>query len=329
MEVNCYETLSKRDLERRRAFLEANGLHPGDDGDLTVFVEEGGEILACGTRSGNIIKYTAVSPEARGTGITGTLFTALRRDAFEKGVGRLFIYTKPANRLLFEQSLFYPVEETPEVLLMESRKNGIKDFVDGIKAQSQAGGPAGAVVMNCDPFTLGHRYLVEKALEDCGRLYIFILSEDLGTFPAEDRLKLVKEGTADLENVEVCTTGGYLVSSATFPDYFLKRTTDSTEAQCALDCRIFARRFAPALDINVRYAGSEPLSAVTADYNRAMAAILPTFGIRFAEIPRLTVSGAPVSASKVRSLLGKGRPEELKSLVPETTMNYLISRGLV
>ena len=40
----------------------------------------------------------------------------------------------------------------------------------------------GAVVMNCNPLTLGHRYLIEQALKQCDYLMIFVVQEDKSFF---------------------------------------------------------------------------------------------------------------------------------------------------
>jgi len=76
--------------------------------------------------------------------------------------------------------------------------------------------------MNCNPFTLRHRYLIEKALEQCGYLIIFVVQEDKSAFPFEDRLRLVREGTADLDHVAVIPSGKFVLSSLTFSEYFNK-----------------------------------------------------------------------------------------------------------
>ncbi|EFA28598.1 ABC transporter, ATP-binding protein, partial [Haemophilus influenzae HK1212] len=36
----------------------------------------------------------------------------------------------------------------------------------------------GSIVMNANPFTLGHRYLIEQALQQCDHLHLFIVGED-------------------------------------------------------------------------------------------------------------------------------------------------------
>jgi len=223
--------------------------------------------------------------------------------------------------LLVSSLFFYAVAQTADVLLMENRRNGVVRFLDTLPPAEN--GVVGAVVMNCNPFTKGHRYLIETAARECDRLLVFVLSEDRSEFSAKDRMEMVKRGTADLPNVTVLPTGPYLISSATFPTYFLKDREAATEVQCLLDIEVFTKYFAPRFGITRRYVGTEPLSPMTNRYNEALKQQLPQKGIVLREIPRLEAGGAPVSASRVRSLLKNGQSQALTDLLPLTTLDYL------
>ena len=241
---------------------------------------------------------------------------------------------------MFEPLFFYPVAQTDQVLLMESTRNGIDQFLKGLSPDPAEERKAvntdpekrdriGCIVMNADPFTKGHQYLVEKAAEFCGFLYVFVLSEDKGTFSAEERRKLVEAGTAHLENVKVYPTGEYLISSATFPKYFLKDQETAQREHYLLDLAVFTQRFVPHFGITHRFAGTEPTCAVTGGYNRAMAEILPRNKVQFVEIPRKQEQDAAISASTVRSLLKTGQPETVRKFVPATTFDYLEKNALL
>lgn len=138
---------------------------------------------------------------------------------------------------------------------------------------------------------------------------------------------MVQAGTEDIPNVTVLPTGPYLISSATFPTYFLKDKDHLPQIQCQLDIAIFTGYFAPRLGITTRFVGTEPFSASTAMYNRALQADLPPAGIALREIPRREVDGQAVSASAVRKLLGEGRGAEAAALLPETTLAILKNKG--
>ena len=309
-------------------FLAKAGLEADLGVERTVLVWDEGQLIATGSRQGNLLKCIAVDEAHQGEGLTATVLTQLRQDAFAAGHRHLFLYTKPKNLYMFSSLFFYPVAQTQDVLLMEDKPDGIRSFLDTL-TPVPCDGIVGAAVMNCNPFTRGHRHLIETAASECDRLYVFVLSEDKSRFSAADRLELVKQGTADLPNVTVLPTGPYLISSATFPTYFLKDREQAQTVQCLLDIEIFIRYYVPKFGICRRYVGTEPLSAMTDQYNKALLEHLPGHGIDLRLIPRLEADGVPISATTVRDLLGKGQAEALQKLVPPTTLEYLIKEDLL
>ena len=322
MDIELTGFLRGARLESWKKLLQQAGLEADEQVQRTVLIWENDELIATGSRQDNLLKCIAVDDSHQGEGLTATLLTQLRQDAFTDGHSHLFLYTKPKNLTMFSSLFFYPVAQTEQVLLMENKSNGITSFLDALPV-SAAGGAVGAAVMNCNPFTKGHRYLIETAAKECDHLYVFVLSEDKSYFSAADRMEMVKLGTADLKNVTVLPTGPYLISSATFPTYFLKERESAEQVHCILDIEIFCKYFAPKFGITRRYVGTEPLSPMTNLYNEALAQNLPARGIAFYQIPRLEISGLPVSASAVRACLEQGDTETLRSLLPETTYEYL------
>ena len=325
------ESLSRLTGEKEALWysvLARAGLTPDGGWEQTVLLWDDTELIAAGSRQENLLKYLAVDPFRQGEGLLSTVVTALRQEAFRQGHRHLFLYTKPTNEYLFSSLLFYPVAQTDSVLLMEDRKHGISDFLDTLPLHAVSG-PVGAAVMNCDPFTLGHRYLIETAARECAQLYVFVLSEDKGRFSAKDRMEMVRLGTEDLTNVTVLPTGPYLISGATFPTYFLKDREQAQQIHCRLDIEIFCRYFAPRLGITRRYVGTEPLSPTTDLYNDELRQHLPPRGIYVRQIPRLTKEGIPVSASAVRKALSEGNLTAIGSLVPNSTFTYLQQNNLI
>jgi [citrate (pro-3S)-lyase] ligase len=181
--------------------------------------------------------------------------------------------------------------------------------------------------MNCNPFTNGHRYLIETAAAKVKFLFVFVVQEDLSEFPFAERFQLVTDGTEDLENVCVFPGGSFIISSLTFKEYFNKKSLSTMTVNPSNDVRMFGGQIAPHLHIKVRFAGEEPLDPVTAQYNRQMEAILPQYGIRFEEIKRKETGGEVISASRVRELLKTNDFEAIAKLVPEVTLNYLKNRN--
>ena len=328
MDMELLPRLSGQKQKQWEALLKSAALEPDSRLDSTLLIWEDGQLVATGSRQGNLLKCIAVDTTHQGEGLTATVLTQLRQDALQAGHRHLFLYTKPRNKTMFSSLFFYPVAQTQSVLLMENKPHGIRDFLDTLPTPPTEE-TVGAIVMNCNPFTLGHRYLVETASRECDRLYLFVLSEDKSYFSAQDRMAMVQAGTKDLPNVTVLPTGPYLISSATFPTYFLKEQDKAQTIQCQLDVNIFAKYYAPKFGITRRYVGTEPNCPITAQYNEALKAHLPELGIELREIPRLDQSGAPISATTVRSALAEKDLETLKNLVPDTTYEYLQEHNLL
>lgn len=178
--------------------------------------------------------------------------------------------------------------------------------------------------MNCNPFTNGHKYLVELASSKVDYLYIFVVEEDLSVFPFKDRIQLVQKGTMHLRNVKVLPSGKYIISAITFPEYFSKDANKNVVIDPSLDVELFAKFIAPALDIKVRFLGEEPIDETTRMYNSALLNVLPKHGISVEVIPRKIFNNEPISASIVRKLLEQGDFDSIKNIVPESTYSYLI-----
>ena len=181
--------------------------------------------------------------------------------------------------------------------------------------------PTGCIVMNCNPFTLGHRYLIEQAAKQVERLYVMVVREDCSLFAYTERKAMVEQGVADIENVSVIDGSDYAISRATFPTYFLKRLDDAADTQMLLDLDLFRRHIAPALGATVRFVGTEPTDQLTRRYNQLMHEALKD--VR--EINRLEKDGNAVSASRVRKAMEEGDMNTIRQLVPPTTLPYIIA----
>jgi [citrate (pro-3S)-lyase] ligase len=318
--------LAGTELERTRAFLSALGLRWDEGIESTINIEEEGVLAATGSRQRNVFKCIGVSPKFRGEGLAAALLSELTKDAFGAGYGHLFIFTKPANTRIFRELGYYEIASTADAVLLENQREGIAGYVRKLRAEglSPAGRErTGCIIANCNPFTRGHLYLAEQGAAGCDLLYFFVLSEAGGRFSPADRLNLVREGTAHLPNIRVVSTGDYLISFATFPDYFIRSGAATKTITGDLDLAIFLRHFAPLLNIGKRFVGTEPFSPLTRAYNERMKTLLPAQGIEVIEIKRYEVDGRGVSASLVRELLDAGRLPDIRPLVPDITYRYL------
>lgn len=310
-------------LRDAQALIESQGLRFESDLEDLVSLYDSGRMIGCGARSGCVLKMLALDPDHQGTSALGDLVTQLTLSGLKAGHDTLFIYTSPQSAASF-QALGFRLLATHGPAALLEHGPGLEAYL-ARHAHLVAPGRNGAVVVNGNPFSLGHLHLVRTAAAQVDRLYVFVVREDRSLFPFEARFRLAREATANLPNVTVLDTGRYAVSAATFPSYFLRRLDEAAEAQMGLDLRLFAQRIAPAFHVVTRFAGEEPLCATTAAYNRVMAEVLPEHGLRWVEVPRLEASGGPISATRIRRAFASNDVDTLRLLVPPTTLDFLLS----
>jgi [citrate (pro-3S)-lyase] ligase len=292
-----------------------------------------GRIVGCAGTDTNVIKCVAISEDYRGENLALVLVSEAVKIAMDNGYFHLFLYTKPENTDFFKSCGFYPLVEVPDyVTLMEDTPIGIEHYCRKLRKLRHAGETIGGIVVNANPFTYGHRYLVEQAAAACDWLFVFVVSEDASMFSYKDRLFLVRQGLADLENVTVLEGSDYMVSKATFPSYFLKESGTVAHARTAVDLLLFRQYIAPALGITHRFVGTEPFCQVTSKYNDDMwywlrVAPNPAPPITVVEVPRIPSShGVAISASEVRALIKSKNFDRLKNLVPQATEDLILSK---
>lgn len=326
LEPRVYPPYLPEDRRALDAFLEARGLQWEPDIDYSVALFSGARMVGTGSLAGRILKCLAVEGSLQGEGIAAALVSRLEAEAAARGIASPFVFTKPRYERLFASMGYRRIEEVPDLVTLLEKGDGLRRWTDNLASLRRDGTPVSALVVNCNPVTLGHLHLIRTAAAESAWVFLFVVAEDASAFPAEVRLRLVREATAAIPNLTVVPGSDYLVSRATFPSYFLKDCPGGVEqVHARLDARIFARRIAPALGISRRYLGEEPYCRVTSAYNQALEEELPPAGIEVRIIPRLAVDGVPVSASQVRNHLRAGDLDPALKLVPPATADYLRS----
>ena len=310
-----------------QALLKKCGLNPVDRADYRVGIfDEDDELLATGALVGNMLQMIAVDPACQGEDLSVRVVTHLVNAAARRGIFCLYLFTKSASVRFFEGLGFQTVAHVPgEVALLEWGSPGIREYCRELaKLRDPDAVRVGALVMNANPFTAGHRFLAETAAKECDKVFLLAVEEDLSEFPFSVRLELIKKGTADLPNVTVLPGGRYVISSLTFPAYF-SRDAARARLQSKIDAEIFAKHIAPALGVTDRFMGEEPFSPSTAIYNEEVKARLEKSGIAVHILTRLALNEneKAVSASEVRRLLAEGKTQEALRLLPETTAEYI------
>lgn len=330
--VNVIRPSDRRSMVKLDRLLEKEGIRRDKNLDYTLgLFDEDYQLAATGSCFGNTLRCMAVDSSRQGEGLLNQVVSHLMQYQYEQGNTHLFLYTKCSTALFFRDLGFYEIARVPDrVVFMENRKQGLEDFLSRLEEETCRAVPCppqtavGAIVMNANPFTLGHRYLVEEAGKQCGVLHIFVVSEDASLVPAEVRMKLVQEGCAGIPGLVFHGTGSYMISNATFPSYFLKDEDTVIRSHGALDIAVF-KKIAARLGISRRFVGEEPFSRVTAIYNDVMKEELEKAGMDCIVIPRKETDGTAISASRVRSLIHEGKMDEIRCLVPESTYRFFLS----
>ena len=323
------KNISEYEKKSVETLLIKSGLRFEGAPQYTAVAEDSDEnVIATASLDGAVIKMVAADEAWQEAGLSATVISALMQRAREDGIMHLFMFTKPEAAVKFSFLGFSALASSDKSVLMEFGSPNINDYRAKLnELKKENGAPAAAAVMNCNPSTLGHRWLIEQGAKENDLFYVIVVEEDASLFPFNDRIDLVRRGTADLKNVHVLSSSHYAISAATFPTYFLKEKTPGAIAavQAELDAKLFAALYVPSLGIVRRYVGTEPLSPVTALYNDVLKKVLPPLGCSISEIVRKESGDTVISASRVRELLAHGEFNALESLVPPTTLEYLLS----
>ncbi len=313
-----------RDLDEIRSFLKDWGVDYQIP-DITYVIRDRGQIIATGSASGNILKYFFVKCEYRSQGAISIIYNSLLDYIIENGYSSYFVFTEPQNKGIFMSLGLKVVYSTSRVMLLEGGFYNFDKWINEVKEQiGEKKGIRGAVVVNCNPMTLGHRYLMTKALEEVDELIIFVVEEDLSEFPFKIRYNIVLNEFKDEKRIKVVKGGPYIISRGTFPTYFIKQKDEMLDIYTELDASIFAEKIGKDLSIDIRFLGSEPKDLLTLEYNKSLEKILESKGIQVKIIPRLEIEGRPISASYVRNLLNSGKLEEAKKFLPKSTIDQVI-----
>ena len=358
MEIIQLNPAIPRQRRRIEQFLDDNGLRLDDvDYYATLVDETTDEIVAGGGLKGGIIKCVAVADGHKGEAVANQIVSHLIAQANADGHQCVKLFTKPQNRQMFESMSFRLLAEAPKAILMETGIGGIKRYSEELRVKNEERRvkseesncehhhitsttpqpvklhhltsstpqpivpPSGIIIMNCNPFTLGHRYLIEQAAQQVDTLYILVVREDCSMFSYDERKAMIVRGVAHINNVVVCNGSEYSISATTFPTYFLKCLSDASDTQMTLDIDLYRRHIAPALGATVRFVGTEPDDPLTRRYNELMKSMLPD--VR--EVARLQQSGVAVSASRVRKAIVENHLAQAARLVPPTTVPYIVA----
>lgn len=329
--IKIYPKLIEKDKNDVKALLDQEGIRFEENVQKTFGKYENDKLIATASIYKNIIKCVAIDPSYKGGALFNEMMTTLINEINQNSYDSAFVYTKPIYETSFAAIGFNVIERVDnELIFMQKARYGFASYIEKLKQSKVDGNVIGSIVLNANPFTLGHQYLVDYGAKHSTYLHIFVVSEDASYFSTTNRYNMVKLGVKNYDNVIIHPTDSYLVSSATFPSYFIDEEKSITKIHASLDARIFKYHIGKALGINKRFVGTEPIDESTRIYNETMREIFENEPnkLDLVEIPRKEFAGKVISASRVRALIDDGKIDEIKSLVPQSTYEYIKKHNL-
>ncbi len=297
-----------------------------DNPERTVVVRDEGKIVGTGSVDGKVMKYFFIDKEYVGHGLLAMIYNSLLNFLLDNNRLEHYVFTTPNNGYIFKGIGLTEVMSTDRVALFEGGFCSYDKWIQSIKSKLNPEVKIrGAVVVNCNPMTLGHKHLIEYAKSKVDELIVFIVEEDKSTFTTRERYSIVKDEYKNDDKVIVILGGPYIISQATFPTYFIKKMDETTDIYTELDATIFSKRIAKDLKIDIRFVGDEPIDLMTANYNDNLNKSFEKNDLLLEKIDRIKDNGTYISASKVRRLIGEGRVKETYGLLPKSTIDFLES----
>lgn len=307
-----------------KSLLETSHLSTDDHVTETYNLYDDKEMIGTISTHENVIKMIAVKEDRQGEQVTGHLLHHVMRIFEQKEINKYFLFTKPQNKSFFSNYNLSLIAETSDIALFENKLYPISDHLLFMKiSMKPRHGVKACIVMNCNPITNGHLYLIETCSKEVDDVIIFLVEENKSVFPFHVRYNLVKQATKHIKNVHVLPSTPYIISLATFPTYFLKESKELSQKYMELDITIFKKYFFSVFELDYRYVGTEPKDEFTALYNDVMKDML---GDKLKVIERKSYHDDVISASTVRKLMLDHHYDQIKHIVPKATYKYLMSK---
>ncbi|MBZ7986895.1 GNAT family N-acetyltransferase [Campylobacter canadensis] len=302
-------------------FIKANSLEFSDEIDLAFVVFYKDKIIACICKFKLMIKYVIIDKEHQKENIFSLLLNTMITYAKEQNINTLRLCTCKHNAIKFQNFSFRLLCTSKELCLLEYGYSLFDEFINNIRAKLDTNKSYTSIVMNANPFTLGHKYLIDCALKHNENLILFIVSEDKSFFTFKERFMIVKENLKKYKNILIFPSGDYIISNATFSTYFLKQ--DINLAKSYLDAKIFSSLIAPCLNIKSRFVGSEPNCKVTNAYNMALKECFKEDNLDLFELSRISINNKIISASLIRKYIAENNFNEIKKYLSDTSLKLI------
>lgn len=157
-----------RGMAQVRNLLEQEGIRRDGNLDYTCGIfNDDWELAATGSCFGNTIRCLAVSGRHRGEGLLNQIVSHLVEVQLARGSATCSsIPSRTAPQYLSDLGFYEIVRVPGSLVFMENRRGGFDRYCASLSPKPQEGQSTAGVVMNANPFTLGHRHLVERAARE-------------------------------------------------------------------------------------------------------------------------------------------------------------------
>ena len=326
------EALLQEELNNIKAFLEKNSLLLDKLITKSFYIEEDDNVIGTVSVYNNVIKCFAVDKTYRDENVGGLLISYVINYFYQNGINHYMVYTKLEYAKTFMSLNFHEISRADKTILLEGGSPIISEYIKSLKKKIEyrfsidmnKDNDVASIVVNCNPVTNGHLELIEHVAKNHKYVIVFILEEDLSLFTYKERMSLLTISLVHISNVIVVPSSCYIISSSTFPNYFLKDESVKNDEWSKIDALIFRDYFMKELSINYRYVGSETNGYMTR-YNETLKEVL---GEKLVVIPRFTYENEEISASSVRTLIKENRIDEAMKYIPNgaKTLFYAIAK---
>jgi [citrate (pro-3S)-lyase] ligase len=299
--------------------------------EYAVIFSEENDLIGVIGRYANNLRCLVVDKKYRSQNIANILIDFMSKRIYKKNFREIFVFSKPINFDVFQNLGFNLIFQNENFGFLTNRYDLFQKYLNYLsniqnknyKKNNQKFNNNSVIVMNCNPYTKGHEYLISKAVEKSNLVYIIMVKEDISLFTYQQRLEMTKLGVKKFKNVQILEGSDYLISKNVFPSYFFRTQEEFMLEQICLDISIFTNYIVPRLKITKRFVGEEPFSYTTNLYNKLMKKKLNLKKLELIIVPRINFKNNAISATQVRKLFIQGKFSEIKNLVPRTTLEYL------
>lgn len=216
------------------------------------------------------------------------------------------------------------IESQVEVLIEDFKKEH-ELFADDLQI--------GASVMSCNPFTSGHRYLVELGSRMFDYFVVFLMQEGMNlVFDKEECENLVRVGVQDLDNVIVVPMSDVFSYQTFWPEYndiMLRHSKNYVGLNTYNLLNVVGKAFK---QLNVKHflCGIETDDNITRQHIVQAKTVFPQNDINVICIPRKQMKDnkLSISGTECRRMLAEGEYDKLNGFLQPQVIDYIKEKKL-